>query len=435
MKDKKDIDKKIKKTSKLKNEKLKKESKHVEKEILKKSKIVKKRNNEKNNRINLRVLLNRGFYVLLGAIIVCFIFGILTGGKNYIKLYYELRDLIDAYDVVTSDYYGDIDNKDIISGAIDSMLSSIDDDYTTYVDKNSTDTFLENVGGTYEGIGCMVAMDNDGNIIIVEVFDNSPSNEAGLKVNDIILEVDGVDYTEKTSLEISEYIKNSDADEIVLNIKRGEEVLDITIKRKKIDVPVVSGEVMEYFDKKVGYISIDVFSSVSYKQIKSKLKKLEQDGIEGLIVDVRGNNGGYLSAVTDISNLFLKKGKVIYQLEDEESKEKIKDSTKEYREYPIAVLIDNGSASASEIFAAAIKESYGGYVVGTNSYGKGTVQKTKMLSDGSMIKYTVQKWLTPKGNFINEIGVEPTNVVEYDYTLGYDNQLDESLKLISSILK
>ena len=130
--------------------------------------------------------------------------------------------------------------------------------------------------------------------------------------------------------------------------------------------------------------------------------------------------------------LFLKKGKIIYQLEDNNKKEKVEDITRAHKSYPVAVLVDGSSASASEIFAATIKESYGGYVVGTKTFGKGTVQKTKMLSDGSMVKYTVQKWLTPNGNFINDVGLEPTNVVEYDYTLGYDNQLEEALKLIVS---
>ncbi|UKI28073.1 MAG: S41 family peptidase [Bacilli bacterium] len=125
-------------------------------------------------------------------------------------------------------------------------------------------------------------------------------------------------------------------------------------------------------------------------------------------MDVRNNNGGYLTAVTDICNLFLEKGKVIYQLEDTSGKIKKKDTTKEKRNYEVVVLINGGSASASEILASAIKESYGGEVLGTNSYGKGTVQQTKKLLDGSMIKYTTQKWLTPEGNFINEVGVTPT---------------------------
>ena len=155
------------------------------------------------------------------------------------------------------------------------------------------------------------------------------------------------------------------------------------------------------------------------------------------IIDVRDNSGGYLTSVTDICNLFLEKRKVIYQLEDANGKVKKKDTTKEKRSYKVAVLINGNSASASEILASAIKESYGGEVVGVNSYGKGTVQQTKKLLDGSMIKYTTQKWLTPKGNFINEVGVTPTKEVKLseDYfenpTTDNDNQLQEAINLIA----
>ena len=157
-----------------------------------------------------------------------------------------------------------------------------------------------------------------------------------------------------------------------------------------------------------------------------------------MIIDVRGNSGGYLTSVTDICSLFLKKGSIIYQLEDTSGTVKKKDTTKEKRTYMVAVLINKESASASEILASAIKESYKGLVVGTNSYGKGTVQQTKKLLDGNMIKYTTQKWLTPNGNFINDDGVIPTNVVELseEYfknpSRSTDNQLQEALILLSS---
>ena len=163
---------------------------------------------------------------------------------------------------------------------------------------------------------------------------------------------------------------------------------------------------------------------------------MEKEKISGLVIDVRDNSGGYLTSVTDICNLFLEKGKVIYQLEDSNGKVKKKDTTKEKRDYKIVVLINKGSASASEILASAIKESYGSDVVGTNSFGKGTVQQTKKLLDGSMIKYTTQKWLTPNGNFINEIGVTPTKEVELDDSylddpkMENDNQLWEGVNLI-----
>ena len=163
---------------------------------------------------------------------------------------------------------------------------------------------------------------------------------------------------------------------------------------------------------------------------------MEKEKISGLVIDVRDNSGGYLTSVTDICNLFLEKGKVIYQLEDSNGKVKKKDTTKEKRDYKVVVLINKGSASASEILASSIKESYGGDVVGTNSFGKGTVQQTKKLLDGSMIKYTTQKWLTPNGNFINEVGVTPTKEVELDDSylddpkMENDNQLWEAVNLI-----
>ena len=205
----------------------------------------------------------------------------------------------------------------------------------------------------------------------------------------------------------------------------------------KVEIPYVSGEIFEKNGKKIGYLDITLFSGTSYKQFKNELNKLEKEKIDSLVIDVRGNNGGYLSSVTDICNLFLEKNKIIYKLEDDSGTQDKKDTTKEKRTYKIAVLINGGSASASEILASAIKESYGGLVVGTKSYGKGTVQQTKKLLDGSMIKYTTQKWLTPNGNFINEVGVEPTNEIElnesYYENPSYDtdNQLQEALNLVS----
>ena len=169
--------------------------------------------------------------------------------------------------------------------------------------------------------------------------------------------------------------------------------------------------------------------------MKKQLTELEKKKIQALIIDVRNDSGGYLNSVTDISSLFLKKGKVIYQLEDNKKKEIIKDKTKESRDYPIAILVNAASASASEILASAIKESYGGLVVGTQTFGKGTVQKTKKLSDGTMIKYTIQKWLTPNGNWINEVGVTPTNAVAYDTNSTDDNQLQNAVDLLIKKIK
>lgn len=370
------------------------------------------------------------------GILMCFGGISIITGKNYLAVTKDLKKIVDTYYAIVDNYYGELDRDKLIDGAVEGMISSVGDTFTSYSDIDSTSSFDETINGSYEGIGCTVATLEDGTISVIDMFEDSPSYKAGLKVGDIILKVDGESYEGKNSNDISNYIKNSGKSKIVLTVKRDNEEKDISINLSKVEIPHVSGKVIEQDSKKIGYIKISLFASNSYKQFKNKLDELEKSNIDDLIIDVRDNSGGYLSSVTDICNLFLDKGKVIYQLEDSKGKVKKKDTTKEKRKYDIVVLINGGSASASEILASAIKESYGGDIVGTNSYGKGTVQQTKKLLDGSMIKYTTQKWLTPDGNSINEVGVTPTKVVELNEeyfnnpTTENDNQLQEAIKLI-----
>ena len=370
------------------------------------------------------------------GILMCFGGISIITGKNYLAVTKDLKKVVDTYYAIVDNYYGELDRDALVDGAVEGMISSVGDTFTSYSDTDSTSSFDETITGSYEGIGCTVATLEDGTISVIDMFEDSPSYKAGLKVGDIILKVDGESYEGKNSNDISNYIKNSGKSKIVLTVKRYNEEKDISINLSKVEIPHVSGKVIEQDSKKIGYIKISLFASNSYKQFKNKLDELEKSNIDDLIIDVRDNSGGYLSSVTDICNLFLDKGKVIYQLEDSKGKVKKKDTTKEKRKYDIVVLINGGSASASEILASAIKESYGGDIVGTNSYGKGTVQQTKKLLDGSMIKYTTQKWLTPDGNSINEVGVTPTKVVELNEeyfnnpTTENDNQLQEAIKLI-----
>lgn len=370
------------------------------------------------------------------GILMCFGGISIITGKNYLAVTKDLKKVVDTYYAIVDNYYGELDRDKLIDGAVEGMISSVGDTFTSYSDTDSTSSFDETINGSYEGIGCTVATLEDGTISVIDMFDDSPSYKAGLKVGDVILKVDGESYEGKNSNDISNYIKNSGKSKIVLTVKRNNEEKDISINLSKVEIPHVSGKVIEQDNKKIGYIKISLFASNSYKQFKNKLDELEKSNIDDLIIDVRDNSGGYLSSVTDICNLFLDKGKVIYQLEDSKGKVKKKDTTKEKRKYDIVVLINDGSASASEILASAIKESYGGDIVGTNSYGKGTVQQTKKLLDGSMIKYTTQKWLTPDGNSINEVGVTPTKVVELNEeyfnnpTTENDNQLQEAINII-----
>ena len=375
------------------------------------------------------------FSLLLGVLACFSVLTILNKGMNYFVLSKELAKFVDAYDAIVNNYYKEVDKDKLVESAINGMVSSIGDEYTSYSDKDVTDNFNEAVNGKYMGIGALI-MKSENDLVIYKVFEDSPSYRAGLKDGDIILKLDDKDTKDMSVNDIASIVKNDGNKEVKLLVKRGEENLDITIVKDMVELPVVSGKVINHNDKKIGYISLSIFSSVASEQFNKELVKLEKEGISGLVIDVRGNSGGYLTTVTDIVSYFLKKGDIIYKLEVNDKVTVRKDKTKESRDYPVAVLIDKNSASASEILASSIKESYNGYVVGTNSYGKGTVQQTLVLSDGSMIKYTIEKWLTPLGNWINEEGVIPTNYVELssEYlnnpVFENDNQLNKALELV-----
>ena len=383
------------------------------------------------------VLIIMLFSLALGFFTCFSIITIFNGGKSYFTISKDLDKFIDAYYTIVDNYYGDLNGEELVNSAINGMIDSVGDAYTNYSDIDTTTSFLETVEGTYEGIGCTIAQKQTGEIVVVDMFADGPSSKAGLMVNDIILKIDNIETGGKTTTELSNYIKNKEGKEVVLTVLRADEEKEISVVREKVEVPTVISKILEKNNTKIGYLDISIFSSITDKQFNVELEKLQKENIDGLIIDVRSNGGGYLSSVTNILNKILEKNKIIYQLESKNKVEKKKDNTKEHLDIPIAVLTNTGSASASEILASAIKESYGGFVVGTNTYGKGTVQQTSQLQDGSMIKYTVQNWLTPNGNWINDIGLEPTHYVELseEYysnpTIDTDNQLQTALELLT----
>lgn len=376
------------------------------------------------------------FSMALGAFACVSITVIITGGRNYFKLSKELSKFYDVYETLIDNYNGDINKEELVDSAIDGMVSNMGDVYTSYADMKETDEFNELVNGVYEGIGCTIQQTID-NIRIVEVYKDSPAEKVNLEKDDIIISVDDKNALELGATKLSEYIKYEADGKIKMVIKRGEEEKTVTLVRGEVEVPVVTTKIFEKDSKKVGYIGISLFSSVSAKQFEEKLEELEKNKIDSLVIDVRGNNGGYLTSVTEIASMLLPKGEKIYQIQKDDDKKVTKDKTSEKREYPIAILVNGNSASASEILAGVIKESYKGFVVGTKTYGKGTVQQVKKLSDGSMIKYTVENWMTPDGNWIDEKGIEPTNFVslseEYykNPSDDSDDQLQKAIELVT----
>ena len=305
-----------------------------------------------------------------------------------------------------------------------SKLQNINNPYIFVMDENGTETFNETIDGEYVGIGVTVNIKEDC-LEVLEVRDESTAKDAGIKTGDKIIEIDGKSVKKKTSQEISGLIKGNTNTKVKLKILRDDKELEFNIKRKSVEISSVESKVIEKDSKKTGYIYINVFASNTYKQFKNNLEKLEDNKIDSLIIDVRNNPGGHLNQVTKILELFLDKKKVLYQIKTKNNVTKVHSTTSEKRNYKIAVLINKSSASASEILASAIKESYKGTIVGITSLGKGTVQKSYELANGTSLKYTTEEWLTPKGNSINKKGIVPDEKVELsdDY---YNNQTDEN---------
>ena len=342
----------------------------------------------------------------------------------------DLSEFQEVYSLITSSYYKKVDKSKLIDGAIDGMLSSLGDPHTSYMSKVQTDNFNEVMNGSFEGIGVEISSDKDQNIVVISVFKNSPASEEGMKFNDKIIEVNGKSTKGLTTNDVVALIKNKEKPVAEVKVDRSGKEITFSMKKRIVEIESVESEVFNHSGKKIGYILVNNFANNTYDQFKSNLEELESKNISGLIIDVRGNSGGYLHSVTNMLDILLPKGVVKYQIEDKKGATKYYSESNVSRNYPIAVLVDKSSASASEILAISLKESYGADVVGTYTYGKGTVQITKNLTSGGMIKYTTQKWLSPKGNWINEKGVEPTISVEMneEYFQNYDRKNDNQLQ-------
>ena len=350
----------------------------------------------------------------------------------------QLEEFNEIYNLINDSYYKDVDKDELINGAINGMLSSLEDPHTSYFSESEAENFNELMNGSYEGIGAEISVDVSGNIFIFSVFKNSPAQEVGLKFNDVILEVNGESTKGLTTTQVVALIKDSSVSKANIKVDRDGEVLEFEVERRTIVIESVESRTFDTNGKKIGYVLINTFANNTYEQFRKHVEALEDENIDGLVIDVRGNSGGYLHSVTSMLDMFLPKGSISYQIADKNSTQKYTSTTEESRNYPIAVLVNKSSASASEILAISLKESYGAYVVGTYTYGKGTVQTTKNLASGGMIKFTIQKWLSPKGNWINDVGVAPTHEVELssEYennpTDENDNQLMKALDLVST---
>lgn len=343
----------------------------------------------------------------------------------------QMTKIATAFQIARSKFYMDIEKEALVDGAIDGILNSLNDPYSVYMNAEEAEQFNESViESQFSGIGAEVTME-DGRVTVVAPIKGSPAEKAGIRAKDVILSVNGERLEGLTLNDAVLKIRGPKGTQAELEVQRpGSNVpLELTVVRDDIDVETVFSEMLE---GKLGKIEIRQFAQNTGERFHEELAELEKQGMKGLIIDVRNNPGGILPVVIELVEPLIPKGKTIVQVEDREGQRQQEVSEGSGKTYPIAVLTNKGSASASEILAAAIKESAGGALIGESTFGKGLVQSTydSGIGDGSSVKVTIAKWLTPDGNFINEKGIEPTIKVEQPvYFQTVPLPKDKSLKL------
>lgn len=376
-------------------------------------------------------------------IFISIVFGMIVGyvltytrsPLGSVKSNSKLSEIISTYNSIKDNYYKEIDEDTLVNAAVSGMIGSLDDNYSNYMDSSTTDSFNESVEGSFVGIGITIMYDGEYNKIIA-VDDKGPSNKI-LKVDDLIVKVSGKDVRGIYGDDLKKLIRGKVGTAVKIKVLRNNKYLTFSIKRTNIEIETVKSNYFDVESKRIGYLDVDVISSNTYKQFNKNLKRLENKNIDSLIIDLRDNPGGHLSQTKEILSMFFNKKTVLYQLKDKDTKKKIYSSSNETRSYPIVILVNDGSASASEIITSCFMENYNNIkVVGTTTYGKGTVQQSHQLSTGTSIKYTVQEWLTSNGKSINEKGIKLDEelLMNSEYysnpTYNTDNQLQKAIEIL-----
>lgn len=348
----------------------------------------------------------------------------------------DQQEIIDTYNYIVDNYYENVDTSILAKGAIEGMVNSLGDDFSSYLDEDANENFMLQIQGTYTGVGVSMT-DVEGKIVVTGIFEGSPAEKAGIKIGDIIIAVDGVDFTEKVSQDIVDTIRKGEDKTYELTLLREEKEIKVSVKKAVVTIKSVDSKIYEENGKKIGYIYVSVFAQNTASQFNSALKELENQKIDSLIIDLRDNTGGYLSAAKSMISQFLSKDEIIYKTETKDQKETIYSTGSITKTYPIVMLANANSASASEIMIAALKESYGAKLVGTTTFGKGTVQELVDIDTTDSYKFTIKKWLTPNGTWINKVGIEPDYKEELNekYFTSYDEKDDNQLQKALELLK
>ena len=357
--------------------------------------------------------------------------GVLSDDSRVQKLEY-LEKMIDQ------DYLGEKDEDQLAEGMYAGLIYGLGDVYSRYYTAEEYEQETSSTDGSYVGIGISMEANKEGGVKIAECYEGGPGEAAGMEEGDVISAVDGEDITEMDTSEVASLIRDSGKDQVTLTIHREDEEkpIEITVEIRDVELHSVFSEML---DDETGYIHISEFTGVTPDQYLEAFQSLEDQGMQKLVIDLRDNPGGLLDSVCSILNHVLPEGLIVYTEDKYGNRTEETSNGKDPLEIPLAVLVNENSASASEIFAGAVKDYGIGTIVGTTTYGKGVVQSVRQLADGSAVKLTVSNYFTPKGNNINKVGIQPNVEVKLstellnkkDITHEEDNQLQEALKVLN----
>lgn len=371
---------------------------------------------------------------LLRIIAACSCLLVLAAGFWLTENFDHVRKLVTVVQAIENDYLYEIDREQLTDGAIKGMLENLGDAYAAYIDEEQISIFQQSISGDVYGVGVYVNQDIDGNIVVIAPIEEGPAEAAGILAGDILTAVDGI-KTEGLDLDtVVAKMRGGSPSEVAITVLREGEEITYVIKRYLIgNTKTVSGEMMTE-NQNIAYLKISSFSAQTSKELVETINSLrEEHTINGVVLDLRNNSGGELGAAIDIARLFVQSGPILHIVYQDE--EKITYSATEAQiKVPLAVLVNEHSASASEILAAALKESGAGKLVGTKTFGKGIVQGVYYLYDGTAIKFTQAKYLTPNKNDIHGIGISPDIYVELPENIEMnsveDCQLQKALEVV-----
>ena len=332
-----------------------------------------------------------------------------------------------------------IDEEKLKEGAIKGYVEGLGDEYTEYIPADEMEDYTENITGNFVGIGIYMVADKDsGRVVVYYPIPESPAEKAGVKAGDQIISVDGTEYTADDFNTIADYIKGEEGTTVNLEVERNDEKIKFEIKREKINTNPITIEMLE---NNIGYLKLPSFDEDTAKDFEEKVKELQSQGAQSLIIDLRNNGGGIVSEATDIADMLLDKGQTIISTVDKDDKKEITYSKKAPTfTMPITVLVNENSASASEILACSLQDNERAKIIGTKTYGKGIIQTLLSLTDGSGLKITTEEYYTPKGTTIHKVGIEPDEEVKlpdtvksiYSVTKDEDTQLKKAIEILKN---